>query len=99
MYLVGYLQPSTNDQDQEDAKILSPVPCQTGDEICLAVEKLCAAIDYDLDNFEDEIWDALRDIKYFDTNSVTIDLPGALVLLDLIVGKEQTLRKKFVVQD
>jgi hypothetical protein len=95
MYLVGYLQPGEKNEAETDAKIISPIPCQTGEEICLAVEKLCAAIDYDMDNFEPEIWDALKDVKYFDTNYVTIDLHGSPVLVDLIVGEENRLRKKF----
>ena len=102
MYLVGFLQPGEKSEAEEaeaDAKIISPISCQTGEEICLAVEKLCAAIDYDMDNFEPEIWDALKDVKYFDTNYVTIDLHGSLVLVDLIVGEENMLRKKFPVKE
>jgi hypothetical protein len=99
MYLVGYLQPGEKNEAEADAKLLSPIPCQTGEEICLAVEKLCAAIDYDMDNFEPEIWDALKDVKYFDTNYVTIDLHGSLVLVDLIVGEESMLRKKFPIKE
>ncbi len=99
MYLVGFLQPYDNEAGESSVKILSPVQCQDGDEIVLAVEKLCAAIDYDLDNFESEIWDALRDIKYFDTNYATIDLHGSIVLVDIIVGKESMLREKFVIEE
>lgn len=99
MYLVGFLQPSDESEPETQTKIVSPVQCQDGDEICLAVEKLCAAIDYDMDNFEPELWDALKDIKYFDTNYATIDLHGSVVLVDLIVGKESMLRERFLFEE
>ena len=98
MYLVGFLQPVTDDGEQK-SKISSPILCQDGDEICQAVEKLCIAIDYDMDNFEPEIWDALKDTKYFDTEYAIIDLHGSIVLVDLIVGKKSILQGKFVIED
>ena len=99
MYLVGYLKPYETEEGKEEKKIVNPIQCQNGDEICLAVEQLCAAIDYDMNQyFGDETWDALRDTAYFDTNYVTLDLHGAVIMIDIIVGKETMLRGKFLVE-
>lgn len=99
MYLVGYLQPYETDEGKEERKIVNPIQCQDGEEICQAVERLCAAIDYDMDQyFGDETWDALKDTAYFDTNYVILELEGSIILVDIIVGKESMLRKKFLVE-
>ncbi len=99
MYLVGYLQPYEKEDGTKHVKIVNPVQCLDGDEICLAVEKLCMTIDYGMDNFESEMWDALKDMAYYESNHVVIDLHGSLVLVDLIVGKESDLRAKFEFSD
>ncbi len=99
MYLVGYLKPYETEEGKEDKKIVNPISCQDGEEICQAVEKLCVAIDYDMNQyFGDETWDALRDTVYFDTNYVTLDLYGSVIMIDIIVGQESMLRGKFLVE-
>ncbi len=97
-YIVGYLQIEQTETGGPANKILSPIVCHNGEEICLAVEKLCEAIDYDLEHFEPELWDALKDVAYFETRYATIDLHDSPLLLDLIIGQDAMLRDKFLVE-
>lgn len=98
MYIVGYLRSPEENKDARNV-ISSPVSCQDGNDICLAVENLCLAVDYDIDNFEPELWDALRDTAYFDSNDVSIDLHGSPLLLALIVGKRDLLQERFIIEN
>ena len=97
-YLVGYLQAYQEETGEVANKILSPIACHDGEEICLAVEKLCEALDYDLDHFEPELWDALKDLAYYETRYATIDLHDSPILVDLIVGQDTMLRDKFLIE-
>ncbi|MCP4405567.1 MAG: hypothetical protein GY801_50720 [bacterium] len=98
MYIVGFLK-SKASEEKTKGTISSPVQCRDGEDICLAVENLCLAVDYGIDNFEPELWDALRDTAYFDSNYASIDLHGSPLLLAIIVGKEDVLRGKFIIDN
>ena len=99
MYIVGYLKSCETDEGKEEKKIANPIQCENGDAICLAVEQLCAAIDYDTEQYlGDETWDALRDTAYFDSDYVVLDLQGSVIMVDVIIGREDMLRGKFVIE-